>query len=139
MTDDFIQSPNTYNLMRGGLGGFDYINRHPNSHLWHQNAGKHTRTYIGAQAMKEKMKDPVFNKMVRQKISLKVKNSYLNREGPFKNKKHSTASKIKMSQSKKGKQTTSTLGKSWYTDGKKNIICFSSDVPEGFYKGRVCQ
>lgn len=139
VTDDFVKNPNTYNLMQGGLGGFDYINRHPNSHLWHQNAGKKTRTYIGAQVMKEKMNDSTFNQIIRQKISSGVKNSYLNRENPFKNKKHSVDSKIKMSQSKKGKQTISTLGKSWYTDGKTNIICFSTEVPEGFHKGRVCQ
>lgn len=29
------------------------------------------------------------------------------------------------------------VGKHWYNDGKTSILCFSSEIPEGFVKGRL--
>lgn len=56
-------------------------------------------------------------------------------EGVWKGKTHSQESKLKISISRRGKQTTSTLGKHWYTDGKQNIIAFT--CPDGFRRGRI--
>lgn len=39
-----------------------------------------------------------------------------------------------LSESKQGKQTTATLGKHWYTNGKENICAF--ECPIGFREGR---
>lgn len=53
----------------------------------------------------------------------------------WKGRKHSEETKSKMSAVKRGKQTTSTLGKHWFTNGEKNILTYQ--CPVGYYRGRV--
>lgn len=53
----------------------------------------------------------------------------------WKGRKHTEESKAKMSATKRGKQTTSTLGKHWFTNGEKNILTYQ--CPVGYYRGRV--
>ena len=133
VTPEYIVQEDTYNLTSGGLGGFYYINKHPLSSQWHKKAGKKTRTWIGQEAWKYiREHDPERKESWRKKISQSEKG----RPGYFKGKHHSEETKKKMSQVKKGKQTTSTLGKSWYTNGKENVLCFPDKIPEGFSKGR---
>lgn len=88
--------------------------------------------------------DKEYSMKVRKALSESMKKSF--EEGRHRRafghkywlgKKHTEESKKKMSESKRGKQTISTLGKHWYTNGKENICCFEQNKPRGYRKGRT--
>lgn len=113
------------NLKVGGLGGFPPTAK---------------------QRFLEKMKNADFKKMFGQKASQRNKEQYRNgtRVSKLPNwlgKKHKPESIQKMKETKKGQgkgSTNSQFGTFWITDGKINKK-ISSDIPEGWYKGRVFQ
>ena len=132
----------SYNLCPGGKGGFGYINNHILSQE------RKRRGYMGGRATREKYGN-VFNPnitidaSVRQiQISTRTHNF---RRGVYKPKDHtglkrSEHTKIKMSISASGAKN-SQFGKSWYTNGKNNILLKKEDVESwiqlGYYKGRT--
>jgi group I intron endonuclease len=137
VTDDFLAENNTYNLKRGGFGGFDYANS-------------------------EKFDNPAHKKHHLQMMTDKRKVKFPN--GVFYGKKHSEGYSEKMSIIKKGQQSflgkshseqtkniigsknsvsqrgnkNSQYGTRWITDGQKNMkIKFNTALPDGWKLGRV--
>lgn len=112
------------NLKVGGVGGF------PPS---------------AKKMFKERMKDFDFKKAFGNKCSERNKKLYEDgtfKKGPFFNwtgKKHKPESIQKIKEAKKGQgkgETNSQFGTFWITDGKINRKT-NSEIPEGWYKGRV--
>ena len=111
------------NLKVGGLGGFP-----PNA----------------KDAFREKLKDPEYRKEFLRKTGSSETLKKLHREGKIKydtftGKKHKPESIQKMKDTKKGQgkgETNSQFGTFWITDGKTNKKT-NSEIPEGWYKGRV--
>lgn len=137
--DEFLARSDTYNLRRGGTGGFDYINkthknRYPRTEEWYalmkivnkDNAKKYWDSLTPEESRNKHRSMGIKSQKV-------IKKKYPN--GIWKGRRHSEESKIKISCSRKGKQTTSTLGKHWFTNGEENVIAF--ECPEGWKKGRI--
>lgn len=126
-----------YNLNEGG-SSFYYINSNKLHHSEEQNKERVERwSEGGRKAFKKKFNE---DKDFRERVVSHLRDAYKIAqqkypEGVFKGKKHSAKTRKKISESKRGKQTTSTLGKHWFTDGKNSILSY--ECPEGFYRGRV--
>jgi hypothetical protein len=145
---EFIDRTDTYNLKKGGAGGFDYVN----SIL--TNEFKKKRASNGARALQEKrLKNPDFNKSVCEKqhtpeIHKKIVETKIAKYGKdifatFKGKKHTEKTKDLMSKAKKGKGTkelNSQYGTMWITNGIENKKIKKEEViPKDWYKGRKIQ
>ena len=118
-----VASKECMNLKVGGIGGF------PPS---------------AKKIFMEKMKDFDFKKVFGEKCS--ERNRKLYESGVYKNfkydwtgRKHKLESIQKMKETKKGQgkgETNSQFGTFWITDGKTNKKT-NSEIPEGWYRGRV--
>lgn len=135
--DTFLKREDVYNLRRGGDGGFDFINKN-----LLQNTTRNTqKRKERLPKMKKSFRNLYNNSEGFRKIlsengkkgSEKVLEKYP--EGTFKGRKHTPETRKKISDSKRGKQTTSTLGKHWFTNGTKNISAY--ECPKGYHKGRT--
>lgn len=130
VTDEFLLREDTYNLRRGGNGGFDFINTNK-------------LNYHGLQTMsKEQLLE------LTRRNGLKTGSANLikaHKEGKikydnFKNKNHTTETKEKMSIAKKGKGRShhnSQFGTMWITNGTENKkIKNDAIIPTGWTEGR---
>ena len=134
---EFLNRRDTYNLRRGGSGGFDYINRHglQNTELNHER--RMERLPKMAQGFRLHLSDPEFHEKLRMNgIKAAQQQKVLYPNGVWFGKRHSQESKNKISAKMKGKRTTSTLGKHWFTNGVDSIV--AEDCPKGWRKGRIC-
>ncbi|QIG70592.1 Seg-like homing endonuclease protein [Rhizobium phage RHph_I1_18] len=144
VTEEFCTNPNTYNLCRGGGGGFSYIHREglkpshkgvsdPNNIEKYRGVGWRKQQEIYAA-------DPEYRKSVIAKRVSTFKENRKITGGTFKGKSHSEQTKAKMSASSKGTQLAeqnSQFGTMWITNGTENRKINKVDVvPEGWYKGR---
>ncbi len=137
--DAFLLRRDTYNLRRGGTGGFDYINKNllnvygnngknksnlkPNIHEYMKSIGQY---------------DEYLAKVVKgQEESIYIIGSH------WLGRKHTIESKNKMKVVSKDRQTgskNSQYGTIWITDGFSNKKIKKEDIiPENWYKGRVKQ
>ncbi len=136
VTEDFLSENNTYNLKRGGFGGWDYCNTQLREEI----------TKKSKQYYQEKLKCEKF----RQYLTNKIKPYHGLNEGfilgrakskRFAGRKHSESSKKKIgdknSQLLKGSNNPS-YGKEWINNGKKSImIAKGTKYPDGYVKGRI--
>ena len=120
----FLTYFSTYNLRTGGDGGFNYIN----------SSGLSGSRKGGLNTFAKMTIDEEFKRKFRE-------NRLLNLKPAFKGKKHSKASKIKMSEHKKGMyvgEKNPSFGTMWITNGiKDKKIKKLETIPIGFRKGRV--
>jgi hypothetical protein len=145
VNEEFVNRPDTYNIKEGGCGGFDYINKNCgnqgerlNKHLSNEKRekGRETRN-------KRLLEDPKF----KEDLYRRVKETKIERYGSdynatFRGKTHTEETKQKMSQKHKERLKDPTkhsgYGTMWITNGVENKkISKDSDIPEGWYKGRV--
>jgi formyltetrahydrofolate synthetase len=135
VNDEFLARLDVYNLKKGGEGGVDYINRN-----CHNNKGNHRKT--GNYGFKIQ---PEMNEEIKTKISEVLKEYFSNRDGNFKNKKHSNQTKQKISEINKIKQKgdlNSQFGKCWIHNIKDKISksIKKEELDEwlnlGWFKGR---
>ena len=141
VNEDFVKSEDNYNLKLGGQGGWDYIIKN-NLHKSHIDKEKHSKAgKIGGNITREKMKDLSYKKEFGKKLSLS-KQKYFEKggKGSFVGKKHTEASKKKMSESikitSKGERN-SQYGTMWITNGiDSKKIKKDGLIPEGWKKGR---
>lgn len=103
VNEDFLSEENTYNLKKGGLGGFDHINSNDEEKSkYAKDAGN-----IGGPARWDSIKnDP--DKLAAHKLRSSLHFQRLHNEGiikppSFKGKTHTSETKQKMRESKKGK------------------------------------
>ena len=137
VSKEFLEQSNVYNLRRGGNGGFDYINSKLLQNTEANNKARIARISKVSNAWKNKYaSSEEFRNKIRDNYRKGLEKARKqNPLGTFKGRHHSEQSKQKISDSKKGKQTTSTLGKHWYTNGQVNILTFK--CPNGYHLGRT--
>lgn len=137
VNQDFLAEENTYNLKLGGIGGFDYINsiEKMNSKGHSQETfEKISRTLAGRKLSPERVEN-IRKHMRDAHASGRANHEHLLYV------KHSEETKLKISLSKRSKNTgqkNSQYGTMWITDGIVNRKIKVSDlIPDGWYKGRV--
>lgn len=144
VNEDFVAAENTYNLKVGGLGGWDYVNNNnlgvPNFIDKPDVVKRASKT--GNIILREKSKDIEWRKKYNKNISIGLKNYFKSNPGPFSGKKHSEATKDKMSSLAKIRlkdpKNNSQYGTIWITDGNENRkIKSDTPIPNGFRKGRI--
>ena len=142
VTDEFLARPDTYNLRRGGFGGFDYINNNMLGEL-----------HEARSVLYKKLGAKVGPDTVRKMHQTRRENgSYKNYNNPFKNKDlqcrmHLLAQTEEAREKRKAtfKQNghaigehNSQFGTMWITNGTANLkIKKDSLIPEGWKRGRV--
>jgi len=138
VTEDFISENNTYNLKKGGFGGFDYINSLIDQ-SWKSENGKNSLH------MQKLNTDPAYRKKLNESVSTRLK--LWHKEGKIsapncKGKKHTEESKRKISEkmaiSAKGIKN-SQYGKIWiHNKNLKNSIRINKNdpLPNGWELGR---
>jgi group I intron endonuclease len=132
VTEDFCKRPDTYNLCVGGSGGFSYINRnrlnYPMKEVTREKISKSLRG----------RKSPISRERLKR-LHDDGKMKHI-RHDTFIGKKHTDATKIKMSISAIGKHTgrkNSQFGTIWITDGlKSRKLQTSQTIPHGWWRGR---
>jgi hypothetical protein len=139
VNDDFILREDTYNLRRGGNGGFDYINKDKDLIKQRNKKVANMRDYTNiVKAIKlAKTKDSY-----RRNQSAAQKKRYENAPGTFTGKKHNDETKLVISTKAKERLTDPTknsqFGTTWVTNGEINLkIKKDSQLPKGFTKGRT--
>jgi hypothetical protein len=150
VTENFLAENNTYNLKRGGFGGFDYINKNSlygfsnieTAKLGRKNAdlvlekkyGSNWRSeFLNRRSPEEKTKS-ISKSIETKKINgyvpavsqLNSKEAIEKKKETFKSNGHQQAEK------------NSQFGKQWITDGQfSKSIPKTSDIPFGWKKGRI--
>lgn len=138
----FVDRSDVYNIVEGGKGGFEYIhanrlNKTPEALVAHSSS---YRTRIAA--------DPALRSKLAAQLGANRHKSVAARkerypEGTWKGKRHTDDTKQRISESKLGKGEgveNSQHGTMWITDGaEQRKIPHSSQLPEGFVRGRVIQ
>jgi len=137
VTEEFLAREDTYNLRRGGFGGFDYINSTISSEQ------KQRRSSKGGKATsKIRKENPEINDKVNRISSETLKQSHLLgkiKYYQFAGRKHSEASKLKIggANTQQGVKN-SQFGKMWITNEIESKKILKNDpVPEGWRAGRV--
>lgn len=135
VNEDFLAEENTYNLRVGGFGGWDYIN----NNLTEEEI--RLRNKLGYSANKKNMLCSEKNKKAGKKV-FDEKLGIFSKGNSFEGRKHSKQSKKLISEKIKKRlsnpKNNPSYGKCWITDGEKSkMIKKCSNIPEGWYKGRV--
>jgi hypothetical protein len=143
VTEEFLARDDTYNLRRGGSGGFDYLNDGSELHI--------SRTRKGRLLANEKLRNLYGDNFHSKLGSLGGTISY-SRHGiseafssagktAFLGKTHNLLSKEKISRKNSKNQTgvgNSQFGTMWITNGIFNKkIKKSDEIPTGYRKGRI--
>jgi group I intron endonuclease len=135
VTEDFISENNTYNIKKGGFGGFDYVN----ANLSEEQIFRRNQQ---ASKIPKERKSLGGKKTGHVNITNAHKQNKI-RYDTFTGKKHSEETKkaigLKNSVSQK-RNKNSQYGTFWVTDGISNKkIKSNQDIPEGWFKGRNIQ
>ena len=144
VNEEFISESNTYNLKKGGFGGFDYINSHiPKQTEWLRKGRLHANNIL-EQEYGENWRNVISNRGNTRIKEILVENpDYLRNANKraFLGKTHSEESKKKIgSKNSKHQQgdKNSNFGNMWITNGIDNkLIKKTVSIPEGWMKGRV--
>lgn len=144
VNEEFVANENTYNLILGGQGGFEYINS-TGKNIY----GKNGQSGYGL----ENLKQPLFLRNdlseeqfdeIRKKISDTLRKQFSEgRVGSFKNKTHSSESREKIKEAINGKQIgelNSQFGTRWIISKELKIskkIKKDDSIPEGWELGCV--
>jgi hypothetical protein len=141
VTEDFCLREDTYNICRGGQGGFSHINRNvelrtAKNRKARDNANMTILRKYGVQNVSQLEEN-------RLRASSRMANrnlSGLSTFDNFKGKQHTDDTKRKISQTNSEKQkgsNNSQFGTFWITDGYTNKKISDNDsIPIGWYRGR---
>lgn len=147
VTEEFVLQESNYNLCVGGRGGWSYVNREG---LNLSDSSKEKMSKAAIERVKRERKSGEFLKRVERlksisksgsaKVERMIADGQLVRPS-FKGRKHTEATKAKMSKSSKGKSTgekNSQYGTKWITNGSENKkLQKADDIPDGWYLGRT--
>lgn len=130
VNEEYLATANTYNLKKGGYGGFDFINKDKELLTIRNRNISNNRDYT--------------SENYRKKLSEGVKKgkegkSYPNRFPSFAGKLHTEESKKKISASMKGKcvkELNSQYGSIWVTNGVECKKIKENKIPDGWHRGR---
>ncbi len=139
--EDFVAREDTYNLMVGGYGGFSFVNKSgKNLYENHASVSRENLKKATVGFKKKWSEDEEFREAMKSKISASVKRRREIYGSPFQGKHHTDETRRHLSQLRKGKYTgknNSVYGKHWYTNGLVNKMIDTSEIPVGWYRGRV--
>jgi hypothetical protein len=132
VTEEFLARKDTYNLRRGGFGGFDHINKNKNLLIERNRKIAKKRNY----------KDKIYLTKLGKAISIGKIDSHKPNNFPlWTGKKHSLETRKKMSTAHKGKckkELNSQFGTKWITNENINAKIKNTDpIPIGWRKGRI--
>lgn len=147
--DDFLAREDTYNLRRGGMGGWDYLNKNGLSVLLKEQFSRdptlvRKAALLGNKAKNEKAeKDPEYKKYLKE---IALHGLSVSRQkypkGTFFGKSHTDDHKKYMSNImsiKSSGEKNSQFGTMWITNGIENKKIKKNEViPDGWNKGRKC-
>jgi len=146
VNDDFLAEANTYNLKRGGFGGFDYLNSpgfdnpaHRPEHINELNKRRITKLKT----------DPDYLRSFGNKVSLGLRSKSdqswrtINKVGfTFKDRKHKPSSKLIIGEKNSINQTgtgNSQYGTFWISNPltqENKKLKVGQDIPDGWLKGK---
>jgi len=136
--ENFLMEENTYNLKKGGMGGFDYINQN-GKNLYGKNGSP---GYGGENLTKSLTRDRMVLQGRYDEWKTKISSSLKGRQSPFKERKHSekTINKLKGHDRQQGYKN-SQFGTCWVfkaDEGNKKIKKEKLDsyLSAGWIKGR---
>jgi hypothetical protein len=143
VNDDFLAEENTYNLKRGGMGGFDFINsKNFNRSAQFNKSNAKNFSMLAHSKLKEiRDNDPTWQQERNKVTSLATKGH----PGYFTGKQHTEESKKKMSDYLKENkiragEKNSQYGTCWVTDGQNNKKIKTTELDTylnlGYHKGR---
>jgi hypothetical protein len=149
VNEEFVKSSTSYNIKKGGLGGWDHI-----SIETRRRCG-----LLGAVSVKQKFQDPLFAKRVVTKTLLTksrkssadkklivektLATKAANNDFGFTGRSHTQETKMQMSKTRherglNAKEKHSQFGSMWITDGIENSKINKLDkIPLGWKKGRT--
>ena len=138
---DFIARDDTYNVMLGGNGGFDYINKNKlwKTESWCAIVGKNAKLAAKAR-IRHYEDDPEWAAECYGKISNSLIKFYSVNKNPFTGKHHTEEAKLKMRKSHQGKHggaKNGVFGKHWVTNGTESKMVDKNTIPLGWRKGHV--
>jgi hypothetical protein len=146
VTDEFLLREDTYNLRRGGTGGFDYINNNETMRIEKNKKARESTDRV----IFEKYGVPNINQTEQWQVdhSELMKSRWKDgkyehlkdREGTFKGRTHSSESKNKISRANSGLtgDKNSQFGTMWITDGIINKKIKKEElIPPFWNKGRT--
>lgn len=150
VTDEFLLREDTYNLRRGGTGGFDYINKNGLDYAGYSSREEKMKTIspmakqcgdeIRKSALVQLLKhyaDPVKSAKSRQQARTTIKEKYGLYNTWHKGSERSATARKKMSIAGSGEKN-SQFGSMWITNEQENKkIKKTEPVPEGWRKGRM--
>jgi len=147
VTEEFLGREDTYNLRRGGLGGWDYLNKN-----WGRNSSHFIENDPRQKDIQEKLKSSgkhafynieIQDRRIKMMVTNKIgymdpeisKRGVLAMASPEANiKRKESFAKIGHQQGEKN----SNFGTMWITNGTENMKIKNVDsIPEGWYRGRV--
>lgn len=145
VTEEFLSENNTYNLKKGGEGGFDLINK-TGKNLYYDKDGNCLNGIVNAKNLlrENTLKNLLIERgewdSYREKISKNKKEYFQKHPANFLGKKHSDETRKKISQSssvhQKGSKN-SQFGTMWITNEISSKKIKASDpIPDGWRKGR---
>ena len=142
VTDEFLLREDTYNLRRGGVGGFEYINKDPeliskrlanrtaDSYLKMREGGNNTQTVLTPVQRTQLGRAGIMAQLMRAPSRF----AKLNLDSEFQEKRKLALRNNKHSQGSKNSQ----FGSMWITNGQENKkIKNTENIPLGWGKGRV--
>jgi len=145
VNEEFLSEENTYNLKRGGFGGWDFNNTNDGQKLREHSYSKWSKA--GNEGfLKRYENDELFQTEIKdrlEKIRILALESYLEKypNGSFAGKKHNSQTILKMKESAKGKHNgikNSQYGTMWITNGSISKKISKNDIlPDGWKKGRI--
>jgi group I intron endonuclease len=139
--EDFIARNDTYNIMLGGCGGFDYINSNGKNHDGNWKDSMKRRSKKGVDKRKWLWEnDESFKSEMIQKYKNNLELYRKLNLNPWVGRNHSDETKKKMSCVMKGKyigKANPNFGNHWITDGVENKLVKKGTVPVGWKTGRV--
>ena len=138
VNDEFLAEENTYNLKRGGAGGFDYINA---SGLQNKRSFTIDDSIKGATISASRAKETISacNKLMWSKVDKETRKQHMIPALALCNTDAAViAKKITWKKNNKGVGSkNSQYGSMWITDGLLNKKINKDDfIPNGWYKGR---
>ena len=147
-TDEFLLREDTYNLRRGGTGGFDYVNSiltaadrsalgkagcFTNKHLWSVETQRKWKTIATATMSRLREEWKADERIQAILVDSRQVGSINALSEKSRNKKKETYKKISHQQGEKNSQ----FGKVWITNGVENkTIKRTACIPDGWTKGR---
>lgn len=141
--EDFVARDDTYNIMLGGCGGFDYINDNKLNKT-PEAIDAHKRNVDNTNSNKRKKwlleNDEEYRKEVSKKRSNIMKHYLAGNKNPFLGKTHSEDTRKKMSDAKRGMfdgDKNPAFGKHWITNGVESKLVKKEKIPDGWRNGRI--